>query len=287
MRRYLYLSTAVAGVMMTAGACFAQCVTTQNCAELGYTETSCPDGTGLKCPFGDTFACTGGSSEITPEQCTQLGFTHTCTGANETGGGELCNNKYAFCSCASGYEWRDGACKCPTKYKYTCSGIGYSGGSGTACGGKYTKCTCKSGYTWKNGACQKQAQNGAQGDLYYCNGTVVGVKATGMNFYVAMQDLGLMTWNSANNECLSYVFCGNVKGTLPTLDQLKTLYNNKSRVNTLLSTNGGTQLTNDYYWSSTNYGSNLYYIVHMSTGNVDYNYYSSYLDYVRPVLASW
>ena len=112
MRSYLYLSTAVAGVMMTAGAgvSFAQCVTTQNCAELGYTETSCPDGTGLKCPFGDTFACTGGSSEITPEQCTQLGFTHTCTGTNETGGGELCNNKYAFCSCADGYEWSNGSC---------------------------------------------------------------------------------------------------------------------------------------------------------------------------------
>ena len=48
MRSYLYLSTAVAGVMMTAGAgtSYAQCVTTQNCAELGYTETSCPDGTG-------------------------------------------------------------------------------------------------------------------------------------------------------------------------------------------------------------------------------------------------
>ena len=112
MRSYLYLSTAVAGVMMTAGAgaSLAQCVTTQNCAELGYTETSCPNGTGIKCPFGDTFACTGGSSEITPEQCTQLGFTHTCIGTNETGGGELCNNKYAFCTCADGYEWKEGSC---------------------------------------------------------------------------------------------------------------------------------------------------------------------------------
>ena len=42
---------------------------------------------------------------------------------------------------------------CPSKYKYTCSGTGYSGGSGTACGGKYTTCTCKSPYTWTNGAC--------------------------------------------------------------------------------------------------------------------------------------
>ena len=44
MRSYLYLSTAVAGVMMTAGAgvSFAQCVTTQNCAELGPLATPSP-----------------------------------------------------------------------------------------------------------------------------------------------------------------------------------------------------------------------------------------------------
>ena len=240
MRRYLYLSTAVAGVMMTAGAgvSFAQCVTTQNCAELGYTETSCPDGTGIKCPFGDTFACTGGSCAT---DCAELGFTYPCTGANESG-------------------------------------------SGKSCGGKYTACTCASGYEWKNGSCQQQL-NGAQGELYYCNGTVVGVRATGMGFYVAMKDLGTMTWTNANSSCQNYSFCGNVKGTLPRLDQLQTLYKNKSRVNTLLSTNGGTQLTNDWYWSSTGGGS-TYDIVDMYTGSLSgRGYYNSH--YVRPVLASW
>ena len=178
MRSYLYLSTAVAGVMMTAGAgvSFAQCVTTQNCAELGYTETSCPDGTGIKCPFGDTFACTGGSCA---NDCAELGFTYSCTGANETGG------------------------------------------SGTACGGKYTSCTCANGYEWNGSSCQKkEVINGPDGEVYKCNGTVVGVRATGMNFYVALRDLGQMNWSSANSQCQSYAFCGNVKGTLPTKDQL-------------------------------------------------------------------
>ena len=269
MRRYLYLSTAVAGVVMTAGAgaSFAQCVTTQNCAELGY-------------------ACTGGSSEITPEQCTQLGFTHTCTGTNETGGsGKSCDGKYAACTCASPYTWSGSACICPSTYQYTCSGTGYSGGSCTACGGKYAACTCANGYEWKDGSCQKQVLNGAQGELYYCNGTVVGVRATGMGFYVAMKDLGTMTWTNANSSCQNYSFCGNVKGTLPRLDQLQTLYKNKSRVNTLLSTNGGTQLTNDWYWSSTGGGS-TYDIVDMYTGSLSgRGYYNSH--YVRPVLASW
>ncbi len=248
MRRYLYLSTAVAGVMMTVGAraSYAQCVTTQNCTELGYTETSCPDGTGIKCPFGDTFACTGGSSEITPEQCTQLGFTHTCIGTNETGGGELCNNKYAFCTCADGYEWKDGSCQ------------------------------------------KKEVINGPDGEVYKCNGTVVGVRATGMNFYIAIKDLGRMNWTNANSQCQNYSFCGNVKGTLPTLDQLKTLYNNKSQVNSLLSTNGGTKMREGSYWSST-YDSDddYYYIVDMSDGDVGGYYGSPNGNYVRPVLASY
>ena len=268
MRRYLYLSTAVAGVMMTAGAgvSFAQCVTTQNCAELGYTETSCPDGTGIKCPFGDTFACTGGSCA---NDCAELGFTYPCTGTGEQGVGKPCNGKYQGCSCDSSYQ-------------YTCSGTGYSGGSGTACGGKYTSCTCANGYEWNGSSC---ILNGAHGELYYCNGTVVGVRATGMGFYVALRDLGQMNWSSANSQCQSYAFCGNVKGTLPAKDQLLSIYQNKSRVNTLLSTNGGTQLTNRGYWSSTDYGNIGYYVVAMSNGDVNY-IYDGYI-YVRPVLASW
>ena len=112
-----------------------------------------------------------------------------------------------------------------------------------------------------------------------------------MDFYIAMEDLGFMRWENADWQCQSYSFCGNVKGTLPTKDQLLTLYNNKSRVNSLLSTNGGTQLKNINYWSSTRpspYGTD-FYVVSMSNGNVNYyNNYDPTARYdVRPVLASW
>ena len=125
---------------------------------------------------------------------------------------------------------------------------------------------------------------------YYCNGKVVGVRATGMGFYVAMKDLGYMTWSNANRQCRNYSFCGNVKGTLPTREQLLSIYQNKSRVNSLLSTNGGTKMTEGRYWSSTHRGSNDYYIVGMSNGNVSHGYdnnLGNYDSYVRPVLASW
>ena len=308
---------------------FAQCVATQDCATLGYTETSCNGGKGVKCPFGNKWACLTSDSEIEQQFCDKYGFKYTCSGTGYSKGvGTACNGKYTSCTCSnkynwsgsackscgssykytctgtgyaggsgtacggyytkcnckSPYTWSSGTCKCDSSYAYACSGTGYSGGSGSACGGKYAACTCASGYEWKNGSCQKQILNGTQGDLYYCNGKVVGVRA-GLGFYVAMKDLGYMNWTSANSQCRNYSFCGNVKGTLPTKDQLLTLYNNKSRVNSLLSTNGGTQLTNNYYWSSTLHG--YYYIVSMSGGAVDYGRYEASTYFVRPVLTSY
>ena len=252
---------------------FAQCVATQDCETLGYTETSCNGGKGVKCPFGNWWACFKTDSEYEQQFCDKYGFKYTCSGTGEQGIGNACNGKYQGCTCDSSYQ-------------YTCSGTGYSGGSGTACGGKYTSCTCTSGYEWNSSSCQ-EILNGAVGDVYKCNGTVVGVKATGMSFYVAMKDLGQMNWASANSSCQNYSFCGNVKGSLPTKDQLKTIYKNKSQVNSLLSTNGGTQLTNASYWSYTYGSSNLYYIVHMSDGSEIGGSYDYTGTYVRPVLTSW
>ena len=242
--RFLLLGTSLSLIPHLTS---AQCVATQDCATLGYTETSCSGGSGVKCPFGNKWACFKSEAEF----CNEYGFTLSCTGT------------------------------------------GYSGSSGKACNGKYSECTCASGYEWKDGSCQKQILNGAQGDLYYCNGSVVGVKASSMNFYVAMKDLGNMYWSNANSQCQNYSFCGNLKGTLPSKDQLLTMYNNKSTINSLLSTNGGAQLTNDYYWSSTyrgdsgGHGNSYYYIVDMSNSDEDYKYYTNYYSYVRPVLTSY
>ena len=261
---FLLLGTSLSFLPQTLSA--AECAVT-DCSLLGYTDSACP-GSGLKCPFGSGWYCGGTAAQ----DCIKLGYDKDCTGAGESGSGETCNGKYQSCTCDS-------------SYKYTCSGTGYSGGSGTACGGKYTACTCASSYEWKNGSCQ--IYNGeAIGDLYYCNGTVVGVKATGMGFYIAMKDLGKMNWYSANSSCPNYSFCNNIKGTFPTKNQLLTIYNNKSSINNLLLTNGGTKLTEAYYWSSTTYNSNYYHVVDMSDG------YCGWGDgnpghYVRPILTSW
>ena len=91
----------------------AQCVATQDCATLGYTETSCSGGSGVKCPFGNSWACFKSESEI----CNDLGFTLSCTGTGySSGAGKTCNGKYSECTCALGYAWNDSSQKC----EYTC-----------------------------------------------------------------------------------------------------------------------------------------------------------------------
>ena len=89
---------------------FAQCVATQDCATLGYTETSCNGGSGVKCPFGNSWACFKSESEIKQELekefCNEYGFTLTCTGTGETGGiGKACGGKYNYCACAANFTW--------------------------------------------------------------------------------------------------------------------------------------------------------------------------------------
>ena len=174
---------------------------------------------------------------------------------------------------------------CDSSYQYTCTGSNQTGGSGTACDGKYTACTCSSGYEWKYGTCQKEVLNGAQGDLYYCNGTVVGVKAGNMNFYVAMQDLGDLSWDTADSKCRNYSFCGNRKGRLPSREHLLSIYQNNSAVNSLLSTNRGTEMTEGWYWSSTyETGNNYnYYAVDVVNGGIlYYPHFNRY--HARPIL---
>ena len=102
---FLLIGTSLSLIPQTIN---AQCVATQDCATLGYTETSCSGGNGVKCPFGNKWACFKSESEF----CNEYGFTQTCTGTNQTGGGgKACNGKYNYCSCADGYVWQNGTCK--------------------------------------------------------------------------------------------------------------------------------------------------------------------------------
>ena len=148
--RFLLIGTSLSLIPQTIN---AQCVATQDCATLGYTETSCSGGSGVKCPFGNKWACFKSDSEV----CQQYGFTQTCTGAGQLGKGESCANLYKQCDCQD-------------TYKYACTGTNQTGGVGKSCNGKYSECTCIAGYIWNNSSqtCENTCIIGA---LYYSDGT--------------------------------------------------------------------------------------------------------------------
>ncbi len=108
--KFLLLGTSLSFIPLTVN---AQCVETTNCETLGYTETTCNGGKGVKCPFGNKWACLGVDEEECEKSfCNKYGFTLTCTGTGYAGGaGSACGGKYTFCTCSSGYEWKNGACQ--------------------------------------------------------------------------------------------------------------------------------------------------------------------------------
>lgn len=77
----------------------------------------------------------------------------------------------------------------------------------------------------------------------------------------------------AADYCTSYIFLNNRKGYLPAAGQWNIAYNNKSEVDSCMSLIGGTAInTSSYYWTSTQYSSNLSWVLYWSGGNMNNNY---------------
>ena len=296
------------GTSLSLIPCFtsAQCVATQDCATLGYTETSCSGGTGVKCPFGNKWACFKTDAEYEQEFCTKYGFTQTCTGSNQTGGaGQSCQGKYNYCACASGYEWRDGGCK-TCSVPCTIGTLYYSDGtcydeleeSKTLLGVViYEKSATESGWIMT----VKPIRNGTAWDTIgytYSTGirdTTISASCTNTQKLVALGSR-FTAANLANN----YKPTGTPSGKswcLPSYDLLNNLNNstNFAKVNAGITTAGGSTLgfiSRNYenIWSSSEYSSDYVWFLHANMDDSGYmesykktsisSYYS-----IRPVMA--
>ena len=310
MRNITLLTGTMLFLPMTAMAQSSNCTPSPDCASLGYTESSCPDGAGVKCPWGNTWFCT--------KTCDELGFSYACTGTGYTGGsGEACGGKYKSCTCASGYEWKDGTCqkeilkpewgKCNGSAKNcnigdilysdgTCSPQNISGKTPIAvvvyksddsnCGQAMALKSIGS-YKWGGyGADIPTLTNvGSSGnaryDLNSCPNTEKILAAGDKNTYPA-------AW--AAHE---YKTVGTEAGDwcLPAAGIFTSYYNNQQLVNTGMTKAGGTKVeTGSYNWSSSEH--NLYYAWGADFCGKNGVYYGNYADYgdknssleVRPVL---
>ncbi len=154
----------------------AQCVATTDCATLGYTETFCPNGKGIKCPFGDKWACPSTETEF----CEKYGFKYDCSGTGyASGSGMPCNNKYASCTCASGYEWKDGKCTKQAVVLGQCTG--------------YAK-NCKiADVLYSDGTCSAGVISGKTPI-----GVVVYIGGDGCGQALALEGVGSYPWSTEN-----------------------------------------------------------------------------------------
>ena len=305
--RKLILMTSAAIIAPLSG--FAEnitCTATPNCADLGYTESSCPDNKGVKCPWGDTYFCPPSEAEI----CEKNGFVYTCDGEKQTGGvGETCHEKYAECSCYSGYKWDSGQCA-ETKW--------------VSCGGYVQNCSIGD-ILFSDGTCHADVVEGKT-----AIGVVVYVNSEGCGQAMALKPLeSAYQWASAgsvkipgisiasDNLSASYDFrsCENTamiiaagdkstypaawaahdykaEGTnsgdwcLPAAGVFTSYYNNQDVINNAFNKVGGTPInTGEFYWSSTDHNGYYKWSSNFSKEyGINYNISNGGVVPVRPII---
>ena len=311
--RFLLLGTSLSLIPSLTS---AQCVATQDCATLGYTETSCSGGSGVKCPFGNKWACFKSESEYEQEFCTKYGFTQTCSDTNQIGVGKACNGKYYECTCTSGYIWNDSSQKCEYDYKTNCviGALYYSDGT---CSDKlessktllgiviYEKSASQAGWIITVKPVKTDIAWGGYGTdipgLSNCTSTscLTDIQASCTNTDVITAYGNSSTYPAAW-AAKNYKPTGTPSGKswcLPSGGLLSNLSNhvNFAKVNAGITTAGGTILGNVYsggeiVWLSSEYSS--YYAWGFSAGTsgsfkIGTSYKSNYLNgySVRPVMA--
>ena len=118
-------------LLLTPTLANAECIPSPDCADMGYTETSC-SGSFVRCPF-DT-------SKLFCTPC-DSSFQYDCIGENISGGvGNTCAGKYASCECSSSeYSFSKGNCICVEKSITDCivGAIYYADGT---CSNDYVSC---------------------------------------------------------------------------------------------------------------------------------------------------
>ena len=286
---------------------YAQCSPAQSCAELGYKETANKGGC-LKCPFGNGWYC--------PQKPCNASYQYTCTGTNEQPGADKCGDKYKSCTCASGYEWKDGKCQIKGAILGQCTGYAKNCAIGQILNSDGTCTTNKESDKTPIGVIvyigsdncgyAMTASSIATGIAWGNYGTDISSLPNYTSWSSAIKDFDvsgnttkIIQAGSSNNYPAAYVALNYApsaaptskgKWMLPTAGILNSLYTNLNAINNTISKLGGTQLTNDneHIWSSSEYDLSSAWI--FCTGNgrngVNYSRKSDTVErYVRPVIA--
>ena len=268
MRKFILMTSAVV-IFPLSSIAQTTCTASPSCTTLGYTESSCPDGNGVKCPWGNKWFC--------GKSCDEIGFLYSCNGTGHSGGiGDSCEGKYKSCNCANGYIWRNEKCVEDKAVWKQCSGYA-------------VKCALGD-ILYSDGTCNANMISGKTPIavvVYKSNdcGQAIALNSIGEYFWqdLKLQDIpALMSYASEVDASQDFASCENTakiiaagskisypaawaaheystEGTsagdwcLPAAGILTSIYNNKTKVNAGLIKGGGTQFTDESYtgiWSS-------------------------------------
>ena len=225
---------------------------------------------------------------------------YTCSGSNITGAvGTACAGKYEECSCASGYEWVNGACQaCSSECKV--GSILYSDKTCNSC--RISGKTPIGVVAYVNGS-TRLAINLPQGQMKWSSNYVDldgidnitdGNKAKAdfagkahTAAWVAKYGAGVTGY--APGYCYNYSTAGTSKHDwyLPALGELfPSVWTNRVAVKRGLKIAGGDKLERGHYWSSSEYSHSYAWTVYGSNGWLCNGYRKAlYAFYVRCVLA--
>ncbi len=268
---------------------YGECTPTPDCADMGYTETSC-SGKFVRCPF-DT-------SKLFCAPCDSK-FQYTCSGDNITGGiGSACGGKYVSCECSStDYIFSNGACVCPEIAEADClvGAIYYPDGK---CSNDYIICQNPVGVVVKDNALvMSYIARLPWGTFGTDVGTLTNMTSTAgaqadyngkenTALIVAFQTTeGLTTSNSAAIYCNEYaptrMESTRGKWYLPAAGEVYDyIYGNYNTLNPVVTAIGWTYFDGDFFWSSSEYSSSNAWNVISSSGSMGngkgykYNTYS-------------
>ena len=300
MRKIILMTSAAVIAPMSAIAQTPTCTATPDCASLGYTQSSCPDNNGVRCPWGDKWFCT--------KTCSEMGFNYTCSGTGYAGGaGTACGGKYTSCTCASGYKWESGSCienkaefgQC-SGYAAQCSLGDILFSDGTCSANTVSGKTPIAVVVYKSGNCGQAMALKSLGDYKWSTEYVDISTLPNLSQSQASQDFASCE-NSAKIRAqgnsskypavwaaYNYTTTGTKAGDwcLPAARIFTSIYNNQSTINTGFSRAGGTQFTSSTYaWSSSENGSNsAWYSYFYRSYGLDYDtkFLNTYK--VRPVI---
>ena len=273
MRKFLLYSSTF---MVLNGVAEAACIQTPSCSSLGYESTSSCSG-GIKCPFGNAWNCNL-INKINSLNTQITNLTNKITTIEEKI--VKIESSTSSSNCIVGdIFYSDMTCNANMVASKTPIGVVFDATNRLIIGLEEAQNYWSTTEFDVPGLSNITSSSAVTADWQGKNNTRVVLE--------------YCKTNGKSCPAFEYVNSYKTEGTqagdwyLPAMGELNAIYGNKDVLNITLGKIGGTKLSSDLYWSSSENSISNAWTLYFGTGNVDYygKYNYRHYGYMRPVLA--